>query len=132
MSSIAYNILRNYFYNKFETEISILLGFIDSERESLYYELSNNNGRSYSYRNTKLDEIPTRYILNIYEIIGTYNNIDKVSEDKIKTSLEMEELSLEFGNLFVNVDKKTYDKRINFFKEINKLRNKKMKSLLKT
>lgn len=125
MSSTAYDTIKNYDYGKYNENIEINLTYIDSEREVIYGEYKRKASTSYSHYSSFLWKLDADYILNIEDIISTYNNIENINTKKAKASIEVKELSNELGGLFCNINYEEYLERIKFFEEIDKISKKK-------
>lgn len=118
MAATAYNVMKNYSKENLDYKIGTILSYIDAERECLYYECREELFKDYRHKTIKLKELKPQCNLKVYDIISAYNNINRMNEKSAKTALDNEEFSKALGNLFVNIDRETYDYRIKFFESV--------------
>lgn len=118
MSSAAYEAIGYYNYSKCNVKANVILSYIDPERELMCYEFKKNDTESYRPSSMKLKDLDTLHEYTIFDIISAYN-VDLKNEKKIKTYVTRKNLSMDIGNLFCNIDEKTYDKRISFIRKMN-------------
>lgn len=122
MSSAGYETISNYRYDKNDVKPNVILSYIDSEREKVYYEYKKNSESRFKNGFMYLRDIDTDYEYTVFDIINAYN-IDLKNEAKITTEVRMKDLSMAMGNLFCDINKRTYDNHISFIRETNNILN---------
>lgn len=112
ISSVVYDVIKNYDYKATGRKIDVNLTYIDSERELMYIESGGSHNSKYSSSIIKLSELKENFKISSVDLIGTYN--DSVEKKKIKEKPEKEKLSCALGRLYENVSFDNYKKMMDF------------------
>lgn len=112
ISSVVYEVIKNFDYKDTGRKIDVNLTYIDSERELMYIESGGSYKPKYSSDKIKLTELKESFKIGIVDIIQTYNST--FNENKFKEKPDKEELSNALGRLFENVSFEDFNKMMDF------------------
>jgi len=121
MSAVSYETIKKFDYERYSSSLNVSLTYIDSERESMYFELKKGVEGKFTAKNVKLTELEPSFNISLKDVIDLHVDLN-LNNPKEKS--HMGELSDKLGNLFVNIDKDEYKNRIEFFEKIESLTKK--------
>lgn len=122
MSISSYELIKNFKYHSLKLDIDISLTYIDPERERMYFEYKEKDKDKFRFKDISLRELVPSFNITVKDVIETYIEDGNVSD---KNHIEMPKLSNSLGNLFCNIEKPLYDKRIEIFGQLYFLAKKK-------
>lgn len=112
ISSVVYEVIKNFDYKDTGRKIDVNLTYIDSERELIYIESRGSYKPKYSRDKIKLTELKESFKIGIVDFIETYNN--PIKKKRLKKKPDKEELSYALGRLFENISFEDFNKRMDF------------------
>lgn len=112
ISSVVYDVIKNFDYKDTGRKIDVNLTYIDSERELMYVESGGSYKPKYSGDKIKLTELKESFKIGSVDIIETYNN--PFEKKRLKERPDKEKLSNALGRLFENVSFKDFNKMMDF------------------
>lgn len=118
ISTTTYHVIKNYDYSIYNENLDVSLTYIDSERELLYFEWNKGANKKYISDYVLLSQLNSNFELNIKDIISLHFDKNLM---KSKDCPEMKLLANQLGNLFCDINKDEYVKRIEFIDNLYKI-----------
>jgi len=126
MSSVSYDIIKNFNYEEYAKSVQVNLTYIDPEKDVMYLEQGKGPNFNYVSNCFSLSQLDSNINLELIDVIDAHNDISRIKFKSTELKPEMEELARKFGNLFVDIKYEDYRKTINFLEMVyDKARNSK-------